>query len=66
MELVLIILAIGFVFYLNKDDGISKKNIYTMGKILDKEFTKRDEKIEELENKLNFLVKKLRECRNDL
>tara|TARA_R110001632_G_scaffold223006_1_gene354568 strand:+ start:332 stop:532 length:201 start_codon:yes stop_codon:yes gene_type:complete len=66
MELPLIILAIGFVFYLNNDDGISQRNINTMGKILDKEFTKRDKKIEELENKINFLTKELKEYENDL
>ena len=66
MNLVWIILAIGFVFYLNKDEGISQRNINTMGKMLDKEFTKRDKRIEKLENKINFLTKKQEERKNDL
>ena len=59
MNLVYIILAIGFVFYLNKDDGIDKSKLIAMGKVLDKEFDKRDLVIDKLEKRIRFLESEL-------
>ncbi len=59
MELVWIILAIGFVYYLNKDDSISRSKLLAMGKIIDKEFEKRDTEIEALKNEIKNIKDEL-------
>ena len=55
MELALIILVIGIVFLVNQP-SIDKENLLKVIKTIDKElnkaFKKRDDKIEELENKI--------------
>lgn len=55
MELVMIILVIGVVFWINQpsmDNEKLQKLIETIDRELDKEFKKRDDKIKELENEI--------------
>lgn len=58
MELALIILAIGVVYYINKDDFNTEKLsllFKELDKELSKEFEKRDKRIEELEKQIKQL-----------
>jgi len=62
MELALIILVVGVVYYINKDSGINGVDIKKLAKQLDKElakaFKERDDKIKALQDEIERLKNK--------
>lgn len=54
MDLAFIILAIGLAFYINRENNIiDKRLIKELDKVLASELKKRDDRIKELEDKIN-------------